>query len=248
MKYIKFIILTTFISCQNNTPKHAESEYAFENMAYKNLDLNKLNNKDSINQIGSINNENSIRKTKQNDSKIDKRSRDSLNRISQYNKDVWINLKEFYQTPSYLPSSKFDHLKHLRKYSTIEHLDEKTNKPKFFVDYVIERHLENPEHVKFLTDRKLLKKLRNVMCDEGYVRIADFLENGKHISITLRSDNLEVENHKITVDEKNNYISEIDGKYPFGAIYYSKSTDEIVELSQIKIQIEGNNLETRIER
>gem|GEM_PF-2562984 len=237
MNYIKLIFLIILISCKNNSNEEVINEYAFENISYKNYDLANSKKDNSVNKSKNFNK----------DSKFEKSKRDSIKKIINYNRSVRKELDRFYQTANYLPSTNFDHLKHLRKYSKIEQIDDKTNKPKFFIDHIIENYLENPEHKNYLTDRKLLKKLKNDMCDESYVTINDTLVNGKSISITIRSDKFDTNGRKISFDKKNNYISKIDGKYPFGAIYYNNAIEEITELSNLEIIIDGIKIETNIE-
>lgn len=246
MKCIKLILLITLTSCQDNTKRQVENEYAFDNIDHYNTESINSNHNNYSNKLNQIKNKDSVKKLAQN-SKIEDLKSDSLKQIINYNNDIRKKLKEYYRTARYLPSAKFNHLKHLRKYSKIEQIDGITNKPKFFIDYIIEKYLESPDHKKYLTDRKLLKRLRNDMCDDGYVSIKDTLENGQSISIEIRSSKFNTNNRKINIDKKHNYISEIDGKYPFGATYYNNSIEEIIELSQLEIVIAGNGLETNME-
>ena len=141
----------------------------------------------------------------------------------------------------YKPSSEFDHIDHIRKHSRIGQLDGIDHDPKYFVDYTIHKLLKDKGHKKFITDRKYLRKLQNKICWDNYVLIKDTLLNGDAIIIELKTSAFDTVKHTVKRSTKSNFIHEIDGKYPYGAVYSKHPSTEIESLS---ITINGKALET----
>lgn len=135
---------------------------------------------------------------------------------------------------TYKPSHLFDHIQHIRQISRIGHRDDLDNDPKYFVDYVIENLLEEKNHKKFITDRKLLRKLQNKVCWDNFVFIEDTLSKGENISIEISTRAFDTLNRILKYEEKSNFLIEVDGMYPFGAVYYERPRREIESL-EIKI-------------
>ena len=54
------------------------------------------------------------------------------------------------------------------------------------IDYIIKNSLKKPEHKKYITDRKLLRKLKNNTCWENYILIRDSLDNGDKCEIEIK--------------------------------------------------------------
>lgn len=141
------------------------------------------------------------------------------------------------------PSSLFDHIKHIREKSRKRQIDKDDFGPEYFVDYVIESVLENSEHQKYITDRSLLRKLENKVCWDTYVLINDTLLNGDRCRIEIKTQAFSPENHRLKYRKGSNSLSEVDGKYPFGAVYakYPKQ-----ELESLEITINDKKIPTKI--
>ena len=172
--------------------------------------------------------------------------RDSILQIIEYNKEIKTQLNEFYKTATYQPSSIFDHVNHLRKYSTIGHIDGQSHEPKHFIDYIIKYSLEDSSHIQYLTDRHLLRRLKNKACDNYYVSIMDTLSGGQDISITLNLGQFNSQDHDIKYNDQSSSPIEIDGSYPFGAVYSTNPDGEITEIRKLEIVINGIKLETKL--
>jgi len=133
----------------------------------------------------------------------------------------------------YYPSHQFDHIDHIRRNSKIAKLDGVAQEPNYFIDYVIENLLEKVEYKKFLTDRKLLRKLNNEICWENVVWIRDSLTNGDKIEIDIRSDTFDPKNHQYQYHKETKRLTLIDGMKFHGTIDTKPKTE--VELVRIKI-------------
>ena len=145
----------------------------------------------------------------------------------------------------YKPSATFDHISYIRENSRIGSIDGEEFEIKYFVDYVILNFLEKPEYKKYITDRKLLRKLKNEGCWDNYVLISDTLSNGDDCRIEIRSQEFKPKQHKLKYDDKSNFLDEVDGKYPFGAVY-SKYPSK--ELESVSIEINKIKIDTRISK
>ncbi len=145
----------------------------------------------------------------------------------------------------YKPSNKFDHLNHIRKKSKVSYVDDREIKPKYFVDYVVENLLEKKEHKKYITDRQLLRKLNNEICWDNYVLIRDTLLNGARIEVEIKAKEFNSYGRELGYEDKFNFLAEIDGKYPYGAVY-SKVPNR--ELESLKISINGKRIKTLIDK
>lgn len=119
------------------------------------------------------------------------------------------------------PSSTFDHISHIRKESQknplyLRNLYKDSTQPKYFVDYVIKNLLKKPEHEKYITDRKLLRKLlrklKNNTCWENYVLIKDTLSNGNKCEIEIKTQNFDHKTHKLEYNKESNFLTSIDKK------------------------------------
>ncbi|MCG8804033.1 hypothetical protein [Tenacibaculum finnmarkense] len=141
-------------------------------------------------------------------------------------------------------SNSFDHIKHIRKVSKKRETDGDQLDQEYFVDYVIENLLEKPEYKKYITDRNLLRKLENKVCWDNYVLISDTLFNGDKCKIEIKTQDFVPQKHKLKYQNKSNFLIEVDGEYPFGAVY-SKHPRE--ELESLEIKINGKSLKTKIE-
>jgi hypothetical protein len=143
-------------------------------------------------------------------------------------------------------SKSFNHIDHIRKESEKKPWHKNTDKtqPTYFVDYTIENLLKSTGHKKYITDRRLLRKLKNITCWENYILIKDTLSNGDKCVIEIKSQNFSDKEHKLVYEKETNYLIEIDGKYPFGTINaeYQKK-----ELKSLTIKINGKKLNTNIE-
>ncbi|CAM1345634.1 hypothetical protein [Tenacibaculum amylolyticum] len=153
-------------------------------------------------------------------------------------------------------SNSFDHIKHIRQesqksifYQRGLDRDMDKNMPKYFVDYIIKNSLKNPEHKKYITDRKLLRKLKNNICWENYILIRDSLDSGDKCEIEIKLQDFDKRSHEIVYDKENDFINKIDGKYPFGAIYYTSKNElkSLKELKSLTIKINGTEINTKIE-
>ncbi|MDF1694825.1 MAG: hypothetical protein P1U56_03300 [Saprospiraceae bacterium] len=123
--------------------------------------------------------------------------------------------KESSQSASvYHPSSKFDHIKYIRQNSRIGQTDGIEHDPKYFIDYAIEELLESKHHKKYITDRKLLRRLRNKTCWTDFVSIVDTLLNGDNIEIEIKTQDFNPTDRRLKYDKKSNYLVSIDDKYP----------------------------------
>jgi hypothetical protein len=146
------------------------------------------------------------------------------------------------------PSNSFDHIKHIRKESQknpiyrkeLEKYRDKTI-PKYFVDYVIKNLLKKPEHKKYITDRRLLRKLKNSACYENYVSISDTLSNGDECEIVIKLKAFNKLKHKLEYDTESNFLIKVDGKHPYGAIYAKYPETEIKSFA-IKINEKELNI------
>ena len=145
---------------------------------------------------------------------------------------------------SYYPSSEFDHIEHIRNNSRIGEIDGKEHDPKYFVDYVIENLIQKSEYKKYITDRKLLRRLKNNICWDRYVLIKDSLSNGEEIRIEIETKSFNSEDHQLKYGSKSNFLIEVDEKYPFGSVY---SNEPDKELESLSIQIGSRELKTSIE-
>ena len=156
------------------------------------------------------------------------------------------NLKEQNsESSSYKPSDGFDHIKHIRKNSRIGHIDGVENNPKYFVDHTIKNLIKEKEHKKYITDRKLLRKLNNKTCWDNYVSIVDTLLNGDKIKIELKSQEFDTINRSFNFHPKSNFLIEVDGKYPYGSVYAEKPSRE---LKSLVIKINGTEIETQVHK
>lgn len=139
------------------------------------------------------------------------------------------------------PSNSFNHIKHIRVESQkspiyLKEMNKYRDRlePKYFVDYVIQHVLKKPEHKKYITDRRLLKKLKNNTCYENYVLISDTLNNGDECEIEIKLKVFEKQKHKLDYDREGNFLIKVDGKYPYGAIY-SECPETEIKSFQVKI-------------
>lgn len=119
-------------------------------------------------------------------------------------------------------SSTFDHVEHIRKNSRVGQTDGNQHDPMYFIDFIIQNQLEKPEHIKYLTDRKLLRKLKTEICTENRLVIKDTLLNGKTCEIEIEAAKFMEELHTVKYrkgENPNKYIDLIDGKIPYGGLY-----------------------------
>lgn len=170
---------------------------------------------------------------------------DSTGHVHESIAEVQIPKKQDEQIKTYKPSNKFDHINHIRENSRTGQLDGVDHNPKYFVDYVIENLLEQKQHRKYITDRKLLRKLNNKVCWDNYVSIVDTLLNGDKIEIEIENQDFDTINRTLIYHNKSNFLIEIDGKNPFGAVYSKQPNKEIKSLS---IEINGRLLQTSIDK
>lgn len=150
--------------------------------------------------------------------------------------------KEIYEAQS---SKSFDHIEYIRKKTRPKQAIDKFYSQKYFVDYVIENLLESPSHKKYITSRSLLKKLENRACwDNSFASIEDTLLSGEVCKIKIETQLFNPVEHKLKYEEQTNYLIEVDGKYPYGAVYFKHPKKELKSLS---ISIDGKELGTKIE-
>jgi hypothetical protein len=155
------------------------------------------------------------------------------------------------ESNNFKTSDTFDHISHIRKESQKsplyrKELDKYRDKtqPKFFVDYVIKNLLKNSEDKKYITDRRLLRKLNNDTCWDNYLSINDTLSNGDKCEIEIKLQNFEHTEHKVIYDKESGFLISVDGKHPFGAVYtkYPK-----YELKSLTIRINDKEIDTNFE-
>lgn len=103
----------------------------------------------------------------------------------------------------------------------------------FFVDRIIRKYLEKPEHIKYISDRSVLRKLENRICwDNNYILIKDTLDNGDKIEIKIEKGDFEPEKHRLEYSEGNSrYLKTVDSRYPYGALNSVHPSKEIKTLS-----------------
>lgn len=149
------------------------------------------------------------------------------------------------QDEFYRPSTTFDHISHIRNMSRKGSIDGEAYEIKYFVDYVILRLLKKPEYIKYITDRKLLRRLKNEICWDNYVLISDTLANGEECRIVIKSQDFEPSNHQLKYQDKSNFLVEVDGKWPYGGVY---GKYPFRELESINIEINKIKIDTRINK
>ncbi len=151
------------------------------------------------------------------------------------------------------PSSSFNHIKHIRVESQKSPIYSKEMEtygdlpqPKYFVDFVIQNLLEKPEHKKYITDRRLLKKLKNDTCYENYVLISDTLSNGDKCEIEIKLNVFDKQEHKLDYDPESKLLIKIDDKYPYGSIYYEYPKYPEKEIKYLSVKIDDKELNTNL--
>lgn len=143
------------------------------------------------------------------------------------------------------PSKSFNHIEHIRDNSRKGETDGIPAQPEYFVDYVIQNLLEKPEHKKYITDRNLLRKLHNDICAaDDYVLISDTLSNGDECEIEIKLKKFVPKDYTIKYIEEKEFIEEIDGKRPYGAVYGQPKT----ALKFLKIKINHKYIYTKIDK
>jgi len=139
-------------------------------------------------------------------------------------------------------TEEFDHIMYIRNKSNPE-MNNGDVKPKYLVDYVIEELLEKTEYKKYISDRSLLRKLKNKVCWNNYVLISDTLSNGESCKIEIKTKDFITNAHNLEFQKSTDYLISVDNKYPYGAVY-SKSPKK--ELNSLEIKINGKRLDTNI--
>lgn len=165
-------------------------------------------------------------------------------KVFDHNKRVSENFYHKHNKYSYKPSSKFDHIDHIRKNSRIGNIDGAAHKPRFFVDYIIENRLERKEYKKYITDRKLLKPIPISKCDSNYILISGVHIKNNTYEIELYANKFIEEQHEDKFRKSSNDYKDyesIDGKFPYGGLYGKIKR----ELSQIKFK--RNNKQLNVE-
>ena len=116
-----------------------------------------------------------------------------------------------------------------------EIMDSAFNVNSAFVNYTIENLLEKPSDKCFISNRKLLRKLKNTFCDSLNVLIVDTLKNGESCRIKLVVGNFEPSKHQIIISDDSIITEKIDGQYPFGGQFGMPE----IEIQNIEIEIAG---------
>lgn len=141
------------------------------------------------------------------------------------------------------PSKSFNHIEHIRKNSRKGETDGVLAQPEYFVDYVIENLLEKPGHKKYITDRNLLRKLRNEVCTDDYILISDTLSNGDKCEIKIKLGEFFPKDHNIKYIGENEFIENINGKQPYGAAYGNPK----MALKFLSIKVNNEDIHTQVE-
>ena len=87
--------------------------------------------------------------------------------------------------------------------------------------------------------------MKNKVCWNNYVSIIDTLLNGEKIEIELKSQEFDTLNRSFKYQDKSNFLIEVDGSYPYGAVYGNKPSEELESLT---IKIDGKEIETDIDK
>ena len=226
MKYAIIISIVLLFSCKEQKVNNNEQDYAFENI---DTQYETLTPKDNNNKTIKIERKKPI---------ISDKESKEIRKIFDQHREVSKNFYHYHNDYEYKPSSKFNHIKHIRENSRIGQMDGIAREPKFFIDYIIQNQLEKPEHKKYLTDRKLLRPLTRIKCDSNHILIRDTLLNGQSCEIEIFAKKFIEKNHDVKFRNiesgYKDYLS-IDGKFPYGGLYGNIKT----ELSKIDLTI-GN--------
>ena len=176
--------------------------------------------------------------------KVEQAKSDSIRNQIKIKKEKYRKLVD---SVGYLPTSEYDHIKHIKEHELDIYSEMKKLKPKFFIDYVSPNYLEQPSHKNFISDRNLLRKLKTDTCSTNYIRINDTLLNGDKIKIEIRAGEFFENNHKVKLRRNEDAIigyDLIDGKFPFGGNYGEIERD----LQMVRCQIGNKNFDLDMNR
>lgn len=242
MKHLLYISVLLIVSCGEQKSNSGTQEYAFNNIGDNEYnyetETKTEKTKESVKTIESV-------KPKK---KVDSTQEISIEaqKVFSYNKNVSENFYHKHHKYRYRPSSKFDHIEHIRKNSRIGSTDGMAHDPKFFVDYIIENNLEKTEYKKYITDRKLLKPITVNKCDSNYILLSDIQINNNTYEIELYANKFIEEQHEVKFRKNNNDYQDyesIDGKFPYGGLYGKINR----ELSLIKFKANNNHIKVNME-
>ncbi|MDC8005180.1 hypothetical protein POV27_14050 [Aureisphaera galaxeae] len=117
--------------------------------------------------------------------------------------------------------------------------DSIVNANRAFVDYTIEKLLDKPSDSCFISNRNLLRKLKDVHCDDQKTVIQDTLTKGEAIKVMLIAGKFDPNKHSIKINKESSFFESVDGAFPFGGQYGGIE----VKIEQIRITIDGKPLQ-----
>jgi len=91
------------------------------------------------------------------------------------------------------------------------------NESRAFVFYTIKNLLEKPSDIQFISNRKLLPKLKNNYCNSRITSISGILKTGEKCSIKIKKQVFNPKQHRIIYDSINEYHI-IDGDTGWGGL------------------------------
>ena len=111
----------------------------------------------------------------------------------------------------------------------------------YFVDLIKKRKLTNSSDLKFISDRRLLSKLENKICniDNYDVKIFDKLKTNEKVEIYIKVGKFNPKSHNITyMDSTKYFVKSIDGQEPLG----TAGSMPLKEISELKILIDNKEI------
>lgn len=121
----------------------------------------------------------------------------------------------------------------------LDRTDTVFNANRAFVDYTIERLLEEPTDRCFVSNRNLLPNIRVSECDSSLAIFEDTLLHGEICRITLKTREFKPDEHSIVSSTDFTHIDEVDSQYPYGGQYGLPE----IEIDYIKIEVNGTSIE-----
>ena len=101
--------------------------------------------------------------------------------------------------------------------------DTSTNYNTAFAIYTINKLLNKPTDIRFVSNRNILPEFKYTTCDSTQTKVSDTLKTGEICEIFIKVGSFDSLKHKIikvtTKGESEGLINKIDGQSPFGCLY-----------------------------
>jgi len=115
------------------------------------------------------------------------------------------------------------------------------NATMYLIDLIKEKRLTNSSDIKFISDRRLLYRLKNRICDnENYdLKIFDTLKTNEKVEVYIKIGKFNPDSHNIKyMDSAKYFVKSIDDQEPLG----TEGAMPLKEINELKILIDNKKV------